>query len=34
VFLDRALQRHVRFPALYRSYCRTWAVTARPRPGG
>ncbi len=22
VFLDRALQRHVRFPALYRSYCR------------
>jgi very-short-patch-repair endonuclease len=21
-FLDRALQRHVRFPALYRSYCR------------
>lgn len=22
-FLDRALQRHVRFPALYRSYCRT-----------
>ncbi|TQM14442.1 type IV toxin-antitoxin system AbiEi family antitoxin domain-containing protein [Pseudonocardia kunmingensis] len=23
VFLDRALQRHVRFPAVYRSYCRT-----------
>ncbi|QJY50138.1 type IV toxin-antitoxin system AbiEi family antitoxin domain-containing protein [Pseudonocardia broussonetiae] len=22
VFLDRALQRHVRFPALYRAYCR------------
>ena len=22
MFLDRALQRHVRFPALYRSYCR------------
>ncbi|OZM81213.1 type IV toxin-antitoxin system AbiEi family antitoxin domain-containing protein [Pseudonocardia sp. MH-G8] len=22
VFLDRALQRHVRFPAVYRSYCR------------
>lgn len=22
VFLDRALQRHVRFPAVYRAYCR------------
>ncbi len=33
-FLDRALQRHVRFPALYRAYCRNlgrsgWADAAR-----
>lgn len=26
-FLDRALQRHVRFPALYRSYCRNLGRT-------
>lgn len=34
VFLDRALQRHVRFPALYRAYCRGmmrhgWAEASR-----
>src|SRR5690606_36948538 len=27
VFLDRALQKHVRFPAVYRSYCRNMGRT-------
>lgn len=34
VFLDRALQRHVRFAALYRSFAATWAGRAPPRPEG
>lgn len=32
-FLDRALQKHVRFPALYRSYCRNMAGAGPLRPG-
>lgn len=32
-FLDRALQRHVRFPALYRDYCRNVGRTGSSRAG-
>ncbi|MBW0088200.1 type IV toxin-antitoxin system AbiEi family antitoxin domain-containing protein [Pseudonocardia sp. KRD-184] len=31
VFLDRALQRHVRFPTLYRAYCRNLGRRGSPR---
>lgn len=30
VFLDRALQRHVRFSRVYSAYCRNWAPRGRP----
>ena len=30
VFLDRALQKHVRFPAVYRAYCAIWARVVAP----
>lgn len=33
VFLDRALQRHVRFPALYRAYCRNMGRRGSSRAG-
>lgn len=33
VFLDRALQRHVRFPALYRAYCRNLGRRGSPAAG-
>ncbi len=33
VFLDRALQRHVRFPALYRAYCRNLGRRGSSRAG-
>jgi putative AbiEi antitoxin of type IV toxin-antitoxin system len=33
-FLDRALQKHVRFPAVYRSFCRNMGRNGHPPPAG